>query len=132
MLGAYGGAKPLERRVAGARARFEHWAIRAVGCPWRYPGDKAVEIRPCLGLDLGRLRGEGFGVAGASARNAWWIGGFAELRLDLRLFDSIRVGISGGPLLPFVRPRFYFEPGVVAHRVPLVALQASGFAAVLF
>lgn len=132
LLGAYAGLSPQVLRLEGATARFEHWAARAEGCPWRFPRDGRVALRPCVGLDVGRSRGEGAGVARASARSAPWLSGLAELRLDVALADHLSLGAAGGATLPFVRPRFYFEPGVVAYHAAPIGFAASSFAALLF
>jgi len=132
LLGFYAGSAPQALRVETATARFEHWSTRALGCPWRFPREGPAALRPCLGLDVGRVRGEGARVAGAATRNAPWLSGLAELRLDLEVLAGVSLGISGGAVVPFVRPRFYFEPGVVAYHAAPVGFAASSFAALLF
>jgi hypothetical protein len=132
VLGAYAGLSPQVLRVEGATARFEHWAVRAEGCPWRFPRDGLLALRPCVGVDVGRSRGEGAGVARASARSAPWLSGLAELRLDVTLAEHLALGVAGGATLPFVRPRYYFEPGVVAYHASSIGFAASSFAALLF
>ena len=132
LLGAYAGWTPQLLRVGGATARFEHWAARAEGCPWRFPRQGALALRPCIGLDVGRSSGEGAGVARAALRSAPWLSGLGELRLDVELADRVMLGAAGGATLPFVRPRFYFEPGVVAYHAASVGFAASSFAALLF
>jgi hypothetical protein len=132
LLGFYTGAARQTVRVEGASARFEHAALRAVGCPWRYPGPQWLALRPCLGLDVGRSRGEGFGVSGASSNSSLWLTARAEVRVEFSIYDGLSVGGAGGAALPFVRPRFYFEPGAVVFETPAWGLEGSGFVAWLF
>jgi hypothetical protein len=131
-LGVYASSAQQTVRVQGAVARLEHWAARGLGCPWRYPLAGSVALRPCLGIDIGQSRGEGSGASGASSENAPWLSVRSELRLELSLFDAIRLGAAGGAALPLIRPRFYFEPGAVAFHAAPLGLEANAFAAVLF
>lgn len=132
LLGVYTGVASQTVRVAGASARFEHAALRAVGCPWRYPSTGWLALRPCLGLDVGRCRGEGSGVSGALSNSTLWLAARGELRFEFSLYDGLTLGAAGGAALPFVRARFYFEPGAVAFQAPAFGLEASGFATWLF
>jgi hypothetical protein len=133
LLGLYTGAATQTVRVEGASARFEHAALRAVGCPWRNPGGpRWLALRPCLGLDVGRSRGEGFGVSGASSNSSLWLAARGEVRFEFSIYDGLSVGGAGGAALPLVRPRFYFEPGAVAFETPAWGLEGSGFVAWLF
>jgi hypothetical protein len=132
MLGVYTGSHAQTVQVEGASARFEHAALRAVGCPWRYPSARWLALRPCLGLDVGRCRGEGSGVSGASSNSTLWLAARGELRLEFSIYDGLSLGGAGGAALPFVRPRFYFEPGAIAFQVPALGVEAGAFAAWLF
>ncbi|HKO91463.1 MAG TPA: hypothetical protein VJU61_09945, partial [Polyangiaceae bacterium] len=74
MLGAYTGPPQRVRAPGGtAEARFRHFALQVVGCPWRFPRSAALALRPCLDLDVGQLSGEGIGVAGARRRSWPWL-----------------------------------------------------------
>jgi hypothetical protein len=132
LLAFYMGAASQTVRVEGASARFEHAALRAVGCPWRYPGPQWLALRPCLGLDVGRSRGEGFGVSGASSNSSLWLAARGEMRVEFSIYDGLSVGGAGGAALPLVRPRFYFEPGAVVFETPAWGLEGSGVVAWLF
>jgi hypothetical protein len=132
LLGVYTGAASQTVRVAGASARFEHAALRAVGCPWRYPGPPWVALRPCLGLDVGRSRGEGFGVSGASSNSSLWLAVRGEVRIEFSVYGGLSVGGAGGAALPIVRPRFYFEPGAAVFETPAWGLEGGGFVAWVF
>lgn len=132
LLGVYMGAASQTVRVEGASARFEHAALRAVGCPWRYPGPSWLALRPCLGLDVGRSRGEGYGVSGASSNSSLWLAARAEVRFEFSIRNGLSVGGAGGAALPLVRPRFYFEPGAEVFQTPAWGLEGSGFVAWLF
>jgi hypothetical protein len=132
LVGAYFGTAAQTKGVETAAVRFSHWSARALGCPWRYPLDGWLALRPCLGVDVGRMRGEGLRVPDASTRSAPWVSALAELRLDAVVLEAVRLGVAAGPVVPLVRPRFYFLPGEVAYQAPLLGLDANVFASVLF
>jgi hypothetical protein len=132
MLGIYTSAAGQTVRVEGASARLEHVVARAVGCPWRYPSTGWLTLRPCVGLDVGRCRGEGSGVSGPSSNGTLWLAARSELRFEFSIHDGLSLGGAGGAALPLVRPRFYFEPGAVVFQAPAFGLEASAFAAWLF
>lgn len=132
LLGVYTGAASQTVHVEGASARFEHTALRAVGCPWRYPGPQWLGLRPCVGLDVGQTRGEGSGVSRASSNSSVWLAARGEVRVEFSIYDGLSVGGAGGAALPLIRPRFYFEPGAVVFDTPAWGLEGSAFVAWLF
>jgi hypothetical protein len=132
LLAVYTAAEAQTVRVAGASARLEHTAVRALGCPWRYPATGWLALRPCAGLDVGRCRGEGSGVSGPSNNGTLWLAARTELRVEFSIYDGLSLGAAGGAALPLVRPRFYFEPGAVVFQAPAFGLEAGAFAAWLF
>jgi hypothetical protein len=126
MLGAYTGAAQRVRAPGGtAEARFRHFALQAVGCPWRFPRGAALGLRPCLDLDLGRLSGEGIGVASARRRSWPWLSAGAELRLEWAPLAGIQLAAMLATVVPLIRPRFYFLPELTSFEVPSVGFRAG-------
>ena len=126
MLGAYTGAAQRARAPGGtAEARFRHFALQAVGCPWRFPRSSALAVRPCLDLDLGRLSGEGIEVAGARRRSWPWLSAGAELRLEWAPLGGIELALLLATVVPLTHPRFYFLPELTSFQVPAVGFRAG-------
>lgn len=133
---AFGGW--LEGRIVDAgpgRARFRHWGGGVEACQaWTEPLPK-LRIGPCLGLELGVLRGEGlaFGeIVEPRAANRPWAAGRVLGQLRWR---TARLGaeLSGGAILPLVRQSFVFEaPHSVIHETPLVGFTVLGGGQVVF
>jgi len=132
LVGVYTAAASQTARVENAAARFEHTALRAVGCPWRFPGPGWLALRPCLGLDVGQTRGEGLGISRSSSNSSAWLAARGELRLEFSIYDGLSAGGAGGAALPLIRPRFYFEPDAVVFETPAWGLEGSAFVAWLF
>jgi len=126
MLGVYTGAAQRVRAPGGtAEARFRHVSLQAVGCPWRFPRSAALGLRPCLDLDLGRLSGEGIGVAGARRRSWPWLSAGAELRLEWAPLAGVQLGAMLATVMPLTRPRFYFLPELTSYEVPALGFRAG-------
>jgi hypothetical protein len=131
-LGAYVSSRSQTRAVEQATARFQHWGVRAIGCPWRFPRSGAFGLRPCLGTDVGRSSGKGEGVPNATGRSWPWWSAFAELRLDTELLPGLQLAVSGGPVVGLVRPRYYFVPGIEAFAAAPWGFAGSGSLGVVF
>jgi hypothetical protein len=134
MLASFYWGSTKQQGVSGgpAGARYTHWIGHLVGCPWRYESGTLLRLRPCLNLDLGRLRGEGIGVARPERHLAPWGSAGAELRSELVLWDRLQLGASGGLLAPFWRSRFYFLPEVTAFQVPAIGFRGEASVSLLF
>jgi hypothetical protein len=133
MLGAYtGGAQRARAPGNAAEARFRHLALQAVGCPWRFPRSSALGLRPCLDLDLGRLTGEGIGVASARRRSWPWLSTGAELRLEWAPLAELQLAAMLATVIPLTHPRFYFLPELTSFEVPILGFRAGASASLRF
>ncbi|HVZ31479.1 MAG TPA: hypothetical protein VG963_03590, partial [Polyangiaceae bacterium] len=134
MLASFYSGSSKQQGVSGgpAGARYTHWIGHVVGCPWSFESGTVLRLRPCLDADLGRLRGEGIGVARPERHSAPWGSAGAELRGELVLWDRLQLGASGGLLAPFWRSRFYFLPEVTAFQVPAIGFRSEASLSLLF
>lgn len=132
LVGFYAALNEQTVRVEEAVARFEHWSARLLAGAGRYPFEGPLALRPALGVDVGRVSGEGSGVSAASSDASLWLSVRGELRFEAVLAERLLVGAAAGVAVPLLRPRFYFEPGAVVFHAPAIGLEASGFAALLF
>lgn len=103
------------------RARFDWVSLRAALCPWRWSGGSRFELRPCLAVETGILRGEGLDVRASASSTAWWLAPGLGLRAEAGI-GRWQLGISGSASVPLFRDRFYFGPNVGLHRPALVTL----------
>ena len=91
-----------------------------------------LDLSGCLGLELGTLSGEGFGVDSPERGSAFWAAPRADLRLGLGIVGPLGVAAEVGVAFP-LDPRRYVlrggtndellvvhEPSVVAGRTGLV------------
>lgn len=111
--------------ATAARVRFERRALHAVGCPVSWKWFSAVTAQPCLDLDLGVLSGEGSGVADSSQQHSPWLTTGAQLRIAARVHERVQLSAMAGGVVPLWRPRFYFEPQVIAFEVQPIGFRAG-------
>ncbi len=111
---------------AQGSGRFQ-WALATLdGCPIRVPLGAFFSAAPCLGVDVGAIlaRGEGGAVASVEETRPWF-----ALRALVRLAAYpvrwARIEVEGGPVVPFVRDEFVFQPAPTVFRPPLVFLFAG-------
>lgn len=116
----------------GGRATFDWLTARLEGCPVRFGFDSFWNIRPCVYLDAGRLRGEGFDIEPHRQKSVFWTAAGLELSGELRLFGPLALGAEAGLLLPFRRDRFYFDPDTDLHEVPAAGFSAAAGLGLLF
>jgi hypothetical protein len=127
MLGVYWGGGEIGIDAAPARARLEHVSSHLVGCVLRFPSSGFFALRPCLDFDIGRLRGEGVDVGGATRHSALWASLGLQLRFDFALGEHVQLGGLLGGVLPLARPRFYFLPSTTLSEVEPLGLRAGTF-----
>ncbi len=131
VLGAYSrGAR--EVAVGSGRVRLEHWSTHAVGCPWRFPRESSVGLRPCFEIDVGRSTGKGSGVADAAERSAPWLSAGAQVRVEVGLWQRLELAAFFGLVKPLWHAHFLLEPGVTAFETPAIGLRAGSSASLLF
>ena len=92
--------------------------------PWEIGWPRAVEtvdLGACVGLELGSMGGEGFGIADPAAASVFWIAPRADARLGFSLFDGpLSLFAKTGFAVPLDPRRFVFEANVAAGTVTLV------------
>ncbi len=98
------------------------YAGSAAAC-WRFlPG--RFELGPCLGLEIGRLRAQGFGVSdpgqGSALWAAWRAGGGFAYRPIAPLVLGLRLEVA----VPFARPGFVLSNVGTVHRPSVAAGRA--------
>ncbi len=91
-------------------AELNWWAVRASACPFRWPEDNSVILRPCALFDLGRLTGTGSHTDEAQSSGGTWVALGASGRIEAVLLPGLWIGLEAGALAPLVPHRFYFAP----------------------
>jgi hypothetical protein len=133
LLGVYfGTGKETLFADGSATARFDHWAVYALGCPWRLAAAGSLALRPCLDFDVGRSSGEGLGVDSEVKSSSPWLSAGVQLRAELELWERLQIGVSAGGFVPLLHSTFSFSPEDTTFEVPPVGFRAGGFASVLF
>ena len=104
-----------------AGADFALTAGRLRGCVALTGG--LVELAPCLGFELGVLRGESYGVSAPSSGGALWAAPMAGAELRVFVHDRVAVTARLDVAAPLQRPAFVIagigaitEPGVASVR----------------
>jgi hypothetical protein len=131
LLGAYVSLPEQQALSGGGSVRFEHWSSHAVACPWRFPREGNLALRPCLELDAGRSSGTGSGVMGATQRDAPWLSGGARVSAELAVWRGVELGASIGAIVPFWHARFVILPDT-SFETPALGLRAGTHASLLF
>lgn len=106
-------------------AHIDLWAAELQVCPFN-PGVSRFRISfPCVGAELGLLRGSGAGgaVDTPATDRALWAALAGELQVQARLVQGFWLGVGGGALVPLIRHQMVFRtPDVEIYRVsPLAA-----------
>jgi hypothetical protein len=131
LLGAYTSLSEEQALSGGGSVRFEHWSSHAVACPWRFPRQGKLGLRPCLELDAGRSSGTGSGVMGATRRAAPWLSGGARVSAELAVWRGVELGASVGAIVPFWHARFVILPDT-SFETPALGFRAGTHASLLF
>jgi len=132
LLGVYfGTGKDTISADGSATARFDHWAVYALGCPWRLAVAGSLAIRPCLDFDVGRSSGEGQGEASEVKSSSPWLSAGVQLRAEVELWERLQLGVSAGGFVPLWHSSYSF-PEVTTFEVPPLGFRAGGFGSVLF
>jgi hypothetical protein len=97
----------------GRGGEFRLFAASPLVC---FERARSVSVRGCLGFELGRLSGEGTGVAASRLGSALWAAPRGELGVTFALGDGL-AGVAGvGVLMPLSRPPFVLDAGEQVHR----------------
>ncbi|HEX3853550.1 MAG TPA: hypothetical protein VHW01_21440 [Polyangiaceae bacterium] len=118
-LGAQGYSGGIARYAepSSVGAHFQLFSGTARAC--LSPGVATLAVHLCGGLELGVIRGEGFGTAQAESTSGLW--GAAELgpALRLRLSNAIALWLEGDALLTVLRPEFHVKNLDTLYTPPL-------------
>jgi hypothetical protein len=118
---------PRETTVTSGTAggAFTLYAATAAACGRTARG--AVQLRLCLGAEMGRLEGEGVNVANRHLGVSTWLAPGGEVGVSVPLGDpSLRLIARGGAVAPLIRKQFsvlglgpVHQPAAVAGRLGL-------------
>jgi hypothetical protein len=118
---------------------FTRWAVGPNLClqPFRTERRKAREIGgvrlgTCVGLEIGRLTGQGFGVASPGQGSALWVTPWAEGRASFTLVEWLELEPSVGFGFPLSRPNFVLTTVGIVHRASVVVGRLGLDVAVVF
>ncbi|MEO7329351.1 MAG: hypothetical protein ABI193_12275, partial [Minicystis sp.] len=100
------------------------YAGSAAAC-WRFFAAR-FELGPCLGLEVGRLRAQGFGVSDPSQGSALWAAWRAGGALGYRPVGPLILGLRLEVAVPFARPGFVLSNVGTVHRPSAAAGRALG------
>jgi len=108
---------PTVSRSEG-QASFQWAAVRLSGCPLALTAF-ALTARPCAGLDVGALTGEGAGIARPLRATRPWVAATLSARVAVLFAGRFVAEVEAGLTLPMIRDRFVFErPDQDLHAVP--------------
>jgi hypothetical protein len=82
-------------------------------------------LRPCSGVEVGTLRGEGVAVEGARRSYASWVAVGLSGRVEVPLASRLLLELDVGGAAPFERPRFGYTSGSIAFETPAVGPRAG-------
>jgi hypothetical protein len=90
----------------GGTASFTWVAFRLAACPFRWPEDKPLFVRPCAFLDTGVLSGQvSLGSQRRDQSKTWFAsGGF--IRIEALAAEAVSFQLDGGVTLPLRRYSF--------------------------
>lgn len=91
-----------------------------------------LHVSPCVGAELGVLRGEGDSFAPARASGRTWFALDLGVRLSVDLGGAASVGLGAAIALPFTKDTFIVEPARTVHVVPDVGARVGLGAAIGF
>jgi hypothetical protein len=112
--------------LGGAGASAALWFVggRLEVCPLRF-GNANVVLRPCAGGETGWVHAQGQIAIDPRTAIDLWASAEATLRLQWFATRSFFAELGGGPELPILRTRYYFEPNQVLYVVPWLTARAA-------
>ena len=113
-------------RTPGGNAHFGWTAARVSLCPVRFPRAGRFAVRPCVFSDAGVLDVAGEQTYRPSSTHVTWLSFGGVARAEYWAVKPLALGLESGFVAPFVRDRFYFDPGGPADtlHVPRLGLTA--------
>ncbi|NOU27508.1 MAG: hypothetical protein HOO96_06325 [Polyangiaceae bacterium] len=117
---------PANVMSAAGSGRFQWAMVTLDACPLHLRLGTFFSAAPCLGMDLGGIlaRGEGGTVASVEETRPW-VALRTFGRLALHPLRWARIELEGGPVVPFVREEFVFQPSPTVFRSPALFLFAG-------
>jgi hypothetical protein len=116
-------------------ARISLMAARFDGCAPAV-GAESFKLRACLGLEGGRLRGQGRpggAITETGMTNELWLATGVLARADGILGNFILLEVEGGPWFPLTRTEFDFKaPKITIHEIPAVGVVFGAGAGFIF
>jgi hypothetical protein len=111
---------------ASGSGRFQWAFVTLDACPLHLRLGTFFSAAPCMGMDLGGIlaRGEGGTVASVEETRPW-IALRTFVRLALHPLRWARIELEGGPVVPFLREEFVFQPSPTVFRSPALFLFAG-------
>lgn len=112
-----------------ATADFELLAGRLAGCPLSFAPVRALSVRPCAFVEVGKLNARGYNVVQEEpSRSLLWTAGGVELAIEFVPAGPFTLGAEAGALFPFLRDAFFFDPegaDVRIHQIKSVGFTAG-------
>ncbi len=127
-----------DRPTAGAELRLLTGSLDVCRrlWPWSVPTDLGVSsLLGCVGLEIGEMHGEGFGVASPGSGGALWTAPRAALRAELALVRHVALTLDLGLAVPLDRRTFVLtlsEGRSVVHEPSPVSGRAGAGVSVRF
>jgi hypothetical protein len=105
-LGAYGfwGGDAHYQRMPAVGARLQLFSAVARGCPILRGG--TLEFPICFGLELGVMRGEGYGVERTDSAHSWWGAVAVGPALKAPVSEIFSLWFEADGAFAFLRPGF--------------------------
>ncbi len=94
--------------MGGVGGKFSQLEAAVAGC-WSQPLSMVVALEGCLGVGVGLLRAEGYGVPDPGSQERFFGFGEAELGLPLWLSAHIGLRLGAGLTLPMSRETYAIE-----------------------
>ncbi|MEQ9321148.1 MAG: hypothetical protein RIF41_18440 [Polyangiaceae bacterium] len=134
-------ALPVRDTVQGrdAGGDFDRWTVGPAVClaPWRTRRASegrigGLRLAPCVGFELGQMRGRGFGVQNPDEGAALWLAPTPEGHLSLTLLPWLELELTLAAAIPLRRPDFVLnQVGIVHQAAPLTGRTTAALTLVL-
>jgi len=91
-------------------AELNWWTVRASACPFRWPKQSDLTLRPCALFDIGRLAGSGSETVDERSQSGPWLGMGGSARIEVAPVGGLLITLEAGALVPLIPHRFFFAP----------------------
>lgn len=93
-------------------------ALTGSFCPLVLQLVSNVSLRPCAGVEVGALRGEGVAIRNAKRIDAPWVALGLSGQADVAVWRNLVLMVEGGMSSPFMRSRFAYSSGAAVFETP--------------